>query len=442
MWRFAGLSGFPRARDGERHTRARDAARRRAHPRDRTHAAHMSLVRPRAALTPSLSATTTKSSRDRAPSGAVSASSSVASSSPRRAAVRARSAVKITPASEINWSTLGFGLTPTSHMYVATCERDGEWQCGGVVPYDNLSLSPAAAVLNYGQGVFEGMKAFRTVDEELLVFRPEQNAARCEEGAGRMSMPPVPRELFQKAVLQTVSANRDYVPPVGMGALYLRPLLIGTGAILGLAPAPSYTFLVYCSPVASYFKGGQLTPIDLTVEEAYHRAAPGGSGSTKCIGNYSPVLKVQLQAKKEGFADVMYLDAKENKYVEEVSSCNFFCVKGKTISTPALQGTILPGITRKSIVELARSRGYTVEERNVSIDEVMQADECFCCGTAVVVAPVGSVTYQGKKALFCDGKVGPVGQEMYDQLTGIQQGRIPDERGWNVKVPNDYHLAK
>jgi len=344
------------------------------------------------------------------------------------------------PASEIDWNAIGFGLTPTSHMFVATCELGGEWEVQGVTPYGDLSLSPAAAVLNYGQGVFEGMKAFRTADGELLVFRPEENAKRCEEGAGRMSMPAVPRDLFQKAVLQTVSANRDYVPPVGMGSLYLRPLLIGTGAILGLGPAPSYTFLVYCSPVASYFKGGQLTPIDLTVEETYHRAAPGGSGSTKCIGNYSPVLKVQLEAKGKGFSDVMYLDARENKYIEEVSSCNFFMVKGKTIATPALQGTILPGITRRSICELAAARGFTIEERAVSIEEVMEADECFCTGTAVVVAPVGSVTYKGKKALFQDGAVGPVAQAMYDELTGIQQGRLPDERGWNVKVPADYHL--
>jgi branched-chain amino acid aminotransferase len=358
--------------------------------------------------------------------------------------VRTRAAVTpvmtVTPASEIDWNAIGFGLTTTSHMFKATCELGGEWKVEGVVPYGDLSLSPAAAVLNYGQGVFEGMKAFRTVEDELLVFRPDENAARCEEGAGRMSMPAVPRDLFQKAVLQTVSANADYVPPVGMGSLYLRPLLIGTGAILGLGPAPSYTFLVYCSPVASYFKGGQLTPIDLTVEETYHRAAPGGSGSTKCIGNYSPVLKVQLEAKNQGFSDVMYLDAKENKYIEEVSSCNFFCVKGKKISTPSLQGTILPGITRKSICELAAARGFTVEERPVSIEEVMDADECFCTGTAVVVAPVGSVTFRGKKTTFSNGEVGPTSQMMYDQLTGIQQGKLPDERGWNVKVPKDYHL--
>lgn len=353
---------------------------------------------------------------------------------------RARAVSEPKPASEIDWNAIGFGLTPTSHMFVATCDLGGTWSAGEVVPFGNLSLSPAAAVLNYGQGVFEGMKAFRTKDDELLVFRPDENAARCEEGSLRMSMPPVPRDLFQQAVMKTISANADYVPPVGLGSLYLRPLLIGTGAILGLGPAPSYTFLVYCSPVASYFKGGQLTPIDLTVEETYHRAAPGGSGSTKCIGNYSPVLKVQLEAKRQGFSDVMYLDARENKYIEEVSSCNFFCVKGNTISTPALQGSILPGITRKSICEMAAARGFKVEERNVSIEEVMDADECFCTGTAVVVAPVGSITYKGKKAQFCDGKTGPVTQAMYDELTGIQQGRIPDERGWNVKVPKDFHL--
>jgi len=162
------------------------------------------------------------------------------------------------------------------------------------------------------------------------------------------------------------------------GSLYIRPLLIGTGPILGLAPAPEYTFVVYASPVASYFKGGQLTPIDLIVETEYHRAAPGGTGGTKCIGNYSPVLKTQLAAKGSGFSDVVYLDARENKYIEEVSSCNIFVVKGKRISTPPLTGTILPGITRKSIIDLARQRGYQVDERPVPIDEAMQADELFC----------------------------------------------------------------
>ena len=221
---------------------------------------------PRARVATTTTTTTTRGgARARRDDGArACAASAVAVRGRRCLDVRTRAAVTpvtpVTPASEIDWNAIGFGLTTTSHMFKATCALGGEWKVEGVVPYGDLSLSPAAAVLNYGQGVFEGMKAFRTVEDELLVFRPDENAARCEEGAGRMSMPAVPRDLFQKAVLQTVSANADYVPPVGMGSLYLRPLLIGTGAILGLGPAPSYTFLVYCSPVASYFKGGQLTP--------------------------------------------------------------------------------------------------------------------------------------------------------------------------------------
>lgn len=183
-------------------------------------------------------------------------------------------------------------------MYIAECTLDGQWKMGSIQPYGNISVSPSAAVLNYGQGIFEGMKAFRTPEDEIVTFRPDENAKRFAEGAGRMSMPPVPKDIFEDAVKKVISANSDYVPPVGIGSLYIRPLLIGTGAILGLGPAPSYTFLVYVSPVASYFKGGQLSPIDLVVEEDYHRAAPGGTGSTKCVGNYSPVLKVQLQAKK------------------------------------------------------------------------------------------------------------------------------------------------
>lgn len=324
-------------------------------------------------------------------------------------------------------------------MVKVHCEIDGEWSAVKVEPYGDLSLSPAAAVLNYGQGIFEGMKAFRTVDGEVVCFRPDQNAARFAEGAGRMSMPPVPSDVFVEAVKKCISANRDYIPPEGKGSLYLRPLLIGTGPILGLGPAPSYTFLVYCSPVASYFKGGQLTPIDLVVEESYHRAAPGGTGSTKCIGNYSPVLKVQLAAKKEGFSDVIYLDAVNNKYIEEVSSCNFFVVNGKTIATPALGGSILPGITRKSIIELAKQKGYTVEERDVSVEEVIAAEECFCTGTAVVVVPVGSVTYRGEKKVFQEGGIGAVGQSLYDELTGLQSGKVEDKMNWLENIPEGFH---
>lgn len=334
--------------------------------------------------------------------------------------------------SDVDWDTLGFGLTNVAGtMYLATCDAGSQEWTGGLQPYGPLPMYPSAQVLNYGQGVFEGMKAQRSSDGRIVLFRPDCNAERMEAGAARLSMVAPPRDLFVSAVEDTVRANADMVPPIGKGSLYLRPLLIGSGPILGLGPAPSYTFCVYCAAVGSYFKGGQLTPIDLIVETRFHRAAPGGMGGTKCAGNYSPVLVTQLAAKKEGYADVVYLDAKTDTYLEEVSSCNIFVVNGSTIKTPPLQGTILPGVTRRSMIELARSRGYTVEEVPVSVDEAMEADEIFTTGTAVVVSPVGSLTYQGRRKQFGEpGHPGPTALELYEALTGLQQGRLPDPFGW------------
>ena len=244
-------------------------------------------------------------------------------------------------------------------MYIAECTIDGQWKVGSIHPYGNISVSPSAAVLNYGQGIFEGMKAFRTPEDEIVTFRPDENAKRFAEGAGTMSMPPVPKDIFEDAVRESYQREQR-LRAASWGWILVHSTVVDwdwgdfgvrSGAIV-------YIFDLRQSG-CFVFQGGQLSPIDLVVEEDYHRAAPGGTGSTKCVGNYSPVLKVQLQAKKDGFSDVIYLDAKENKYIEEVSSCNFFVVKGKTIATPALEGTILPGITRKSIIELARDKGYT-----------------------------------------------------------------------------------
>lgn len=222
-------------------------------------------------------------------------------------------------------------------MYVANCEAGStKWE-GSLQPYGPMQLYPSAQALNYGQAIFEGMKAQRSANGRIVLFRPDCNAERMEQGAARLSMCSPPQDLFIEAVKQTVIANQDFVPPPGKGSLYLRPLLMGTGPILGLGPAPSYTFVIYCAAVGSYFKGGQLTPIDLIVETRFHRAAPGGMGGTKCAGNYSPVLVTQLAAKKEGYADVVYLDAKTDTELEEVSSCNIFVVKGKTIKTPPLR---------------------------------------------------------------------------------------------------------
>ncbi|VAH06063.1 unnamed protein product [Triticum turgidum subsp. durum] len=239
---------------------------------------------------------------------------------------------------------------------------------------------------------------------------------------------------FVDAVKQTVLANKRWVPPTGKGSLYIRPLLVGSGAVLGLAPAPEYTFLIFASPVGNYFKEG-LAPINLIVEDKFHRATPGGTGGVKTIGNYASVLMAQKIAKEKGYSDVLYLDAVEKKYLEEVSSCNIFVVKGNVISTPAIKGTILPGITRKSIIDVALSKGFQVEERLVSVDELLDADEVFCTGTAVVVSPVGSITYQGKRIEYAGKQgVGAVSRQLYTSLTSLQMGQVEDPMGWTVQL--------
>jgi len=334
----------------------------------------------------------------------------------------------------IDWDALTFSFTPTDVMYTATCKLGEEWEPGALEPYGDITISPAAGVLNYGQGLFEGMKAQRSVNGGIVLFRPERNAARLQDGARRLGMPPVPEEMFLDAIEQTVAANARWVPPTGKGALYIRPVLWGSGAILGVAPSPEYTFMVYVCPVGPYFKGG-MHPIALMVSEDYHRAAPGGSGSVKAIGNYAPGMMPSKNAKKEGFAEVIYLDAVHHRYVEEVGAANFFCVKDGVIHTPELTDTILPGITRASIIDLARHFGYEVIEEKVDIDFVLEADECFCAGTAAVISPIGTICQGEVCTMYCNNELGPVTKELYDALTGIQTQAAPDEFGWVRAVP-------
>lgn len=350
-------------------------------------------------------------------------------------AAPARTAVS--GAAKIDWDTLGFGLKDVAGtMFISEWSEEKGWgEEGKLLPYGPIPMYPSAQVLNYGQAAFEGMKAQESAKGRVVLFRPDRNAERIKAGAERLSMPPIPEQKFVEAVKSLVRANRDWVPPIGKGSLYIRPLLMGSGPILGLGPAPSYTFAIFAAAVGSYFKGGQLTPIDLIVEEKFHRAAPGGMGGTKAAGNYSPVLVTQLDAKMKGFSDVVYLDAKSDTYLEEVSSCNIFVVKGKTIKTPPLQGTILPGVTRRSIIELATMKGYDVEEVAVTVTEAMEADEIFTTGTAVVVSSVGSLTYRGNRKQYTQGdEPGKVTLEMYTSLTNIQSERAPDPSGWVVPL--------
>ncbi|KAF2591626.1 hypothetical protein F2Q70_00040558 [Brassica cretica] len=382
---------------------------------------------------------------------------------------------------DIDWDNIGFGLKPTDYMYVMKCNLDGEFSKGELQLFGNIEVSPSAGVLNYGQGLFEGMKAYRKQDgKNILLFRPEENANRMRSGAERMCMPAPTIDQFVEAVKATVLANKRWVPPAGKGSLYIRPLLMGTGAVLGLAPAPEYTFLVYVSPVGNYFKEG-VAPINLIVESEFHRATPGGTGGVKTIGNYAAVLKAQSIAKSKGYSDVLYLDCVHKRYLEEVSSCNIFIVKVKTpfrfykmslhlsdnvistpeikgtilpgitrksiidvartqgfkdnvISTPEIKGTILPGITRKSIIDVARTQGFKVEERNVTVDELLEADEVFCTGTAVVVSPVGSITHKCKRVSYGEGSFGPVSEKLYTVLTSLQMGLSEDNMNWTLNL--------
>ncbi|KAL2249882.1 branched-chain-amino-acid aminotransferase 2, chloroplastic [Sesamum indicum] len=333
---------------------------------------------------------------------------------------------------DVEWDNLGFGLVQTDYMYMMMCGRDEEFKQGQLSRYGNIELSPSAGVLNYGQGLFEGTKAFRREDGGLFLFRPQENAIRMQIGAQRMCMPCPSAEQFLDAVKQTALANRRWIPPPGKGSLYIRPLLMGSGPVLGLAPASEYTFLVYASPVGNYFKEG-IDALNLYVEDEFHRAARGGAGGVKSITNYAPVLKAIARARDRGFSDVLYLDSVNKRNIEEVSSCNVFIVKGNILSTPATNGTILAGVTRKSIIDIAHDLGYEVEERSISIEELINADEVFCTGTAVGVAPVGSITYKGNRIEY-KTSTQLVSQKLYSRLTGIQRGIVKDDRGWVVEI--------
>ena len=319
-------------------------------------------------------------------------------------------------------------------MYVTKCKQGDDWNTGELFPYGNISISPASTVLNYGQGLFEGMKAYRTNDGRILLFRPEKNAERAAKGCLRLSMPEIPKNIFMEAVKKVVNDNSDYIPPTEKGALYIRPIIFGSAEGLGVAPSTEYTFMVYCSPVGPYFKGG-LSPIKLIVSTDYHRAPLKGTGGVKAIGNYVPGMLPSGNAKKKGFAEIIYLDAAEEKYVEEVGAANFFAIIDGKIITPKLTGSILPGITRDSVMHIAKEKlGMDIEERRISIDEVMKADEVFCAGTAAIISPIGSITYDGKEYIFSNGDVGNVTRKLYDILTGMQFGTDSDPFNWILEL--------
>lgn len=334
---------------------------------------------------------------------------------------------------------LPFGSIFTDHMFVMDYTVGIGWHDPRIVPYAPLQLDPAAMVLHYAQESFEGMKAYRTPDGTIQLFRPEKNAARFQSTHERICMPAIPEDDFVAAIKALVKVEKDWVPTLSGESLYIRPFCIATEAHLGVKPSETYQFIIICCPVAAYYKTG-LNPVKIYVEDKYVRATPGGTGYIKCGGNYAASLISQETAEKLGYSQTLWLDGVERKYVEEVGSMNcFFKINGTVYTAPTV-GTVLPGITRMSCIELLKKWGYKVSVDRLPIADVMKAgkegklEEVFGTGTAAVISPVGELRYEGEVAKINGGKTGELTQRLYDTLTGIQWGKLPDDMGWTTKV--------
>ncbi len=331
----------------------------------------------------------------------------------------------------MDWGNIGFGYVQTEQRYVANY-KNGAWEEGGLTTDANVVLNECAGVLQYAQTVFEGLKAYTTEDGHIVTFRPDLNAKRMVDSARRLEMPPFPEEKFMEALDQVVAANADYVPPYGSGAtLYIRPYLFGTNPVIGVKPADEYQFRIFVTPVGPYFKGGA-KPITLRVCD-YDRAAPHGTGHIKAGLNYAMSLYAIMDAHRQGFDENLYLDSATRTKVEETGGANFiFITKDNKLVTPK-SSTILPSITRRSLVYVAKEYlGMEVEEREIYFDEVKDFAECGLCGTAAVISPVGKIVDHGEEICFSSGmeEMGPVTKKLYDTLTGIQMGQIEAPKGW------------
>lgn len=331
----------------------------------------------------------------------------------------------------IDWANLGFAYQKTDKRYVSNF-KDGAWDVGALIEDDMITMSECACVLQYAQTVFEGLKAYTTEDDKIVIFRPDLNAQRMEDSCKRLEMPTFPKDKFVEAVTQTVLANEAYVPPYGSGAtLYIRPYMFGSDAIIGVKPANEYQFRVFTTPVGPYFKGG-VKPLTIRISD-FDRAAPNGTGHIKAGLNYAMSLHAIVDAHNKGFDENMYLDAASRTKVEETGGANFlFVTKDNKVVTPK-SNSILPSITRRSLMYVAKEYlGLEVEEREIYVDELKDFAECGLCGTAAVISPVGKIVDHGTEICLPSGmdKMGPITQKMYDTLTGIQMGRIEAPEGW------------
>ncbi|PIP44596.1 MAG: branched chain amino acid aminotransferase [Deltaproteobacteria bacterium CG_4_10_14_3_um_filter_60_8] len=336
-------------------------------------------------------------------------------------------------------SALGFGRHRTDHMFVMTYDEGQGWHDAAVMPYQDFALDPAAMVLHYGQAIFEGLKAYRGKDDAIFLFRPLDNLRRMNLSAARMCMPQIQVEEVFEGLKTLVDIEQDWVPRAQGATLYIRPTMVATEAGLGVRPAKRYLFFIILSPVGAYYPEG-FNPVSIYVTDTYVRAVPGGVGNAKTAGNYAASIMAAVEAKKQGYTQVLWLDAVHRKYVEEVGTMNIFFVIDNEVITPPLSGSILPGITRDSVLKMVREWGKPVAERSITIDEVLAASqtgrlqEVFGTGTAAVISPVGSLYYQGQNCEVNHGHTGPLSQRLFDELQAIQYGRQPDPYHWMVRL--------
>lgn len=344
---------------------------------------------------------------------------------------------KAKPADE---SKLGFGKLFTDHMFLLDYVPDLGWHDARIVPYGPFSMDPATMVLHYGQAIFEGTKCYHAKDGSLQLFRPRDNFLRMNHSAERMCMPQLDIDLCMAGLTQLLQLEKDWVPHTLGTSLYIRPFIIATDPFLGVHASKTYRFAIILSPSGAYYPGG-LEPIGIYVEDEFVRAVRGGVGHAKTAGNYASSILAAEMAEKKGYVQVLWLDGVERRYVEEVGAMNMMFVYGDKVVTPALSGSILPGITRDSVLKLAAHLGYKVEEGRLAIDDIFddvkagKLTEAFGTGTAAVVSPVGELCFKGEKAAVGDGGIGRVTRRLYDTLTGIQLGQEPDPFGWVVKLP-------
>ena len=336
-------------------------------------------------------------------------------------------------------STLGFGQIFTDHMFMMDYNSEKGWYDARIVPFGPIALHPAATVLHYGAEIFEGLKAYRRKDGKVQMFRPMENIRRLNNSADRLCLPQIPEEDAMQALTTFVQLEQDWTPSAPGTSLYLRPFLYGNDETLGVHGVHNATFVIIASPVGSYYKEG-INPVKIMIEDEDVRAVRGGTGYAKCGGNYAASTRAGERAAKQGYSQVLWLDGVERKYIEEVGAMNvMFKIKGEIV-TPVLSGSILPGITRKSCIEVLKAEGYTVSERLLSVDELAAAmkdgtlEEAWGCGTAAVVSPIGELCYQGVKYTVSDGGIGKVTQHLYDTLTGIQWGNVEDAFGWTYPI--------